>query len=192
MLWSPLSEAALDSTQRLLLYLGVVLLALVVTRPERWTRLVIAVYAMGATLVIGYGLAGRLLPGVMEQDAPSRPLDGWSSRSPTGTARAWWRRSASCCASPSRAIRTRGRWARAAAAGACVPLGLGTYLSYSRGALGAVALGLLVLLATAPMWPLLRAPWPGSWRRQWSSCQRRWWREWRCSRERAAPASATG
>ena len=39
---------------------------------------------------------------------------------------------------------------RAGLAGAAVPLGLGVYLSFARGALAALAVGLLVLVALAP------------------------------------------
>ena len=46
---------------------------------------------------------------------------------------------------------------RVAAAAACAPLGMGVYLSYSRGALAVTVLGLIVLLAAAPTWPQLRA-----------------------------------
>ena len=50
-------------------------------------------------VVIGYGLAGRLLPGIVDLE-PTRaaPAGGSSSRSPTGTRRARWPRSGSCCA----------------------------------------------------------------------------------------------
>ena len=56
---------------------------------------------------------------------------------------------------------------------AAAPLGLGTWLSLSRGALAALAAGLVVLLAVAPAWPQLRAvglrSWPGRWRRWWAA-----------------------
>jgi O-antigen ligase len=46
---------------------------------------------------------------------------------------------------------------RAAGAGAAVPLALGVYLSFSRGALAGLAVGLAVLLVLAPDWRQLRA-----------------------------------
>ncbi|HEV3002467.1 MAG TPA: O-antigen ligase family protein, partial [Solirubrobacteraceae bacterium] len=53
--------------------------------------------------------------------------------------------------------RTRPLALRAAAAAASAPLGLGVYLSFSRGALTALGVGLAVLLALAPTWAQLRA-----------------------------------
>ena len=46
---------------------------------------------------------------------------------------------------------------RSAAAAACPLLGTGVYLSYSRGAIAAGAVGLILLLAAAPTRPQLRA-----------------------------------
>ena len=46
---------------------------------------------------------------------------------------------------------------RVAAAAACALLGAGVYLSYSRGALAAVGIGLIVLLAAVPLLSQLRA-----------------------------------
>jgi hypothetical protein len=53
--------------------------------------------------------------------------------------------------------RTRPDALRIAAAGGAPVLGMGIYLSFSRGALAALAAGLVVLLALAPGWPQLRA-----------------------------------
>jgi len=47
--------------------------------------------------------------------------------------------------------------ARPAAVAAIAPLGLAVYMTYSRGALGALAAGLVVLLLLAPTWEQLRA-----------------------------------
>jgi O-Antigen ligase len=51
----------------------------------------------------------------------------------------------------------RPRWMRVAAAAAWGPLGAGIYLSYSRGALAAAVLGLIFLVAAAPVRAQLRA-----------------------------------
>src|SRR5438477_456886 len=51
----------------------------------------------------------------------------------------------------------RRRELRAAAAAAAVPLAAGVYLSFSRGALAALAAGVIVLLVAAPSWIQLRA-----------------------------------
>jgi O-Antigen ligase len=53
--------------------------------------------------------------------------------------------------------RTRPPALRAAAAAAAVPLGMGCYLSFSRGALAALAAGLLTLVVLAPTFGQLRA-----------------------------------
>jgi hypothetical protein len=53
--------------------------------------------------------------------------------------------------------RTRPDALRIAAAGGAPVLGMGIYLSFSRGALAAVAAGLVVLTALAPTWPQLRS-----------------------------------
>ena len=52
----------------------------------------------------------------------------------------------SCCARASRATASARAALRAAAAAAAVPLGMGCYLSFSRGALAALAAGLLALV----------------------------------------------
>ena len=85
------------------------------------------------------------------------PPDGSSSRSRTGTPRARWPRSGSCCARGSPATDQRPRAMRLVAAGASPVLAAGLYLTYSRGALAVAVLGLLVLAALAPSRAQLRA-----------------------------------
>src|SRR5438309_302899 len=53
--------------------------------------------------------------------------------------------------------RTRPDALRIAAAGVAPVLGMGIYLSFSRGALAALAAGLVVLTVLAPTWPQLRS-----------------------------------
>jgi hypothetical protein len=53
--------------------------------------------------------------------------------------------------------RTRANALRIAAASAAPVLGMGIYLTFSRGALAALAAGLVVLTVVAPTWPQLRA-----------------------------------
>src|SRR5919197_5811944 len=65
LLWAPLGGPAIDSVQRLVLYLGALLLAVGAPRARRALRALEPVPAAGATVVIGYGLAGRLLPGIV-------------------------------------------------------------------------------------------------------------------------------
>src|SRR5688500_4109069 len=63
--WAPLSEPATDSTVRLLLYLGALVAAAAAFRERLALRAVEPALALGAVVVIGYGLAGRLLPEVI-------------------------------------------------------------------------------------------------------------------------------
>jgi len=72
--WAPLSEPATDSTVRLLLYLGALLAAAGVFRDRLALRAVEPALALGAIAVIGYGLAGRLLPELIEQTQSTRAL----------------------------------------------------------------------------------------------------------------------
>src|SRR6185436_7128653 len=63
--WAPLGGPATDNVERLVLYVGALLLAVGALRAAALQRLVEPALAVGATLVIGYGLAGRLLPGLI-------------------------------------------------------------------------------------------------------------------------------
>jgi hypothetical protein len=157
--WAPLIGPALDGVQRLLLYIAVLLVAATLLRDARAARAVEPVLALGALVAIGYGLAGRLLPGIVDL-IPDRsfgaggrleqPLTYWNAE---GLLAAMGL--VLCVRLAGDQSRPRGM--RAAAAAACAPLGMGVYLSYSRGALAVAALGLIVLLATAPSWQQLRA-----------------------------------
>jgi hypothetical protein len=155
--WAPLDGPALDSVQRLLLYLGALLAAIALLRDGRAARAVEPALALGAVVVIGYGLLGRLLPGIVEL-SPSNTSGGRLEQPIT-----YWNAEGLLAAmglvlcirlagDPSRANRVR-----AAAAAACASPGTGVYLSYSRGALAVTAIGLIVLLATDASWPQLRA-----------------------------------
>jgi hypothetical protein len=155
--WAPLIGPAVENVQRLLLYVGVLLLAIAVLRSPRWQRAVEPALAAGATIVIGYGLSGRLLPGVIEQSASNsadgrleQPLTYWNAE---GLLAAF---GLILCA---RLLGDRSRpvWMRTLAAAATGPLGAGVYLTYSRGAIAVAVAGLLVLVAAAPYRAQLRA-----------------------------------
>jgi hypothetical protein len=157
--WAPLVGPGLDSVQRLLLYTAVLLVACTLLRDPRAARAVEPVLALGALVAIGYGLAGRLLPGIVNL-IPDRSFGAGGRLEQPIT---YWNAEGLLAAmglvlcvriagDPSRP-----RAMRAAAAASCAPLGMGVYLSYSRGALAVAALGLIVLLATAPSWQQLRA-----------------------------------
>jgi O-antigen ligase len=101
-------------------------------------------------VVVGYGLSERLLPSLIELHR-SRSASGQLEQPIT-----YWNGLGLIAATGLvLAIRVAGdpgreRALRAGAAAAGVPLALGVYLSFSRGALAAVAAGALVLLALAP------------------------------------------
>ena len=98
-LWAPQGGPAIQNVQRLVLYVGALLLAVGTLREAGLRRAVEPALAAGAAIVIGYGLAGRVLPDLIDAgQLPQRRSGGSSSRSPTGTPRARWPRSGSCCA----------------------------------------------------------------------------------------------
>jgi hypothetical protein len=153
--WAPLRGTALADVQRLVLYIGALLVA--VGTLQRAARAVEPALAAGATIVVGYGLAGRLLPGVVElarsRSAGGRleqPLTYWNAEGALAAV------GLVLCARLA-GDRSRPGWMRAAAGAALAPLGAGVYLSYSRGALAVAVLGLLALVAWAPSTAQLRA-----------------------------------
>jgi O-antigen ligase len=142
--WAPLAGPAVDDVERLALYLAalVAAAALLTGRAGRWTE---PALLAGIAATALYGLSERLLPGLFELtrslaagDRLAQPLSYWNGQgalAAIGLALA-----AGIVASRPGPL--------AAAAAAVVPaLGLDLYLTLSRGALGATAVGLLVLLA---------------------------------------------
>jgi O-antigen ligase/polysaccharide polymerase Wzy-like membrane protein len=155
--WAPLSDPATDSFVRLLLYLGALVGAAALLREPVGARAVEPALALGALVVIGYGLSERLLPGLIDL-AESRKAFGRLEQPIT-----YWNAEGALaaigfvlCARLAGAT-DRPRTMRAAAAAAAIPLGLAVYISYSRGAIAAALVGVAVLLATAPTWSQLRA-----------------------------------
>jgi uncharacterized membrane protein YhaH (DUF805 family) len=157
MAWAPVAGPALESVQRLVLYTAALLVACEVLRRPVAQRAVEPVLAAGATLVIGYGLSGRLLPDVIElgrsRSAGGRleqPITYWNAEGALAAV------GLVLCARLA-GDRARPLGIRIAAAAAAAPLGAGVYLSYSRGALAVAILGLLLLVAAAPARAQLRA-----------------------------------
>lgn len=150
MAWAPLAGPAYHDAQRVLLYLLTLAAATALLRPRRLARAVEPALAGGTLIVTGYGLAGRLLPGIVHQS--TSPSAGGRLDQPL----TYWNASGSLAAIGFvLCVRlagdaTRPRWLRATAAAACAPLGTGIYLSFSRGALAAVLAGLIALIALAP------------------------------------------
>lgn len=148
--WAPLGERAQGDIQRLLLYLGFFLACAAVLRGPAARRFTEPALALGALVVTCFGLSGRLLPSFVEltrsRSAEGRleqPLTYWNGMgclSAIGLV---------LCARIAGDAR-RPPLVRAAAAFGGVPLGLGTYLSFSRGALFALAAGIVALIVLAP------------------------------------------
>ncbi|MBE2316395.1 O-antigen ligase family protein [Solirubrobacter sp. CPCC 204708] len=137
--WAPIAGVAGDDLQRLLLYLATFTAALALLPPAR--RIVEPVLLAGIVAAALYGLSERLLPGVFElQTLPSAndrlawPLTYWNAMG------------ALMGMGLVLAAATRNRVAAAAAP----LLGLALYLTFSRGALGATAVGVAALLALEP------------------------------------------
>jgi O-antigen ligase len=156
--WAPLAGRAQDDLQRLVLYLGFFFAAPVLLRGAGARRWLEPGLVLGAFVVIAYALSERLLPGIVElarsESAAGRleqPISYWNA---LGLLAAFGLVLATRVAGdPGREIGMR----RAAAAGG-VALGLAAYLSFSRGALAAIAAGILFLVALAPEGrPQLRA-----------------------------------
>jgi hypothetical protein len=155
--WAPLAAPALAAVQRLLLYTGALLLAVGVLREPRALRAAEPVLALGAAVVIGYGLAGRLLPGIVElarsESAGGRleqPITYWNAEGALAAI------GLVLCARLA-GDRTRAPALRSLAAAAVAPLGAGVYLSFSRGAIAVALLGLVVLVAATRSRAQLRA-----------------------------------
>jgi O-Antigen ligase len=155
--WAPSTGPALDDAQRLLLYLATGVAAAAVLRPRPLARAVEPALALGALVVIGYGLSERLLPGIVHMS------HGVSSEARLDQPLTYWNAEAALAAmgltlcarlagDPTRQVGIR-----MAAAAAVAPLAAGLYLSFSRGALAAVAAGVVLLALLSPNWPQLRA-----------------------------------
>ncbi|MEA2364200.1 MAG: hypothetical protein QOD71_3345 [Thermoleophilaceae bacterium] len=148
--WAPLAGRAEDDLQRLLLYLGFFIAGVACLRgrgPRAWLE---PGLALGAFVVVAYGLSERLFPAVVELSRSAsaagrleQPITYWNAYgilAAIGMILA-----VRVAGAPDRTALLRGVCAAAA-----VPLGLGVYLTFARGALGALVLGLLVLVALAP------------------------------------------
>jgi hypothetical protein len=145
--WAPIAGNAYHAGQIVVLYLGAVLASVLLLRPRGWQRAVEPALAAGALIVVGYGLSGRLLPGVIglsrsvsAQGRLEQPLTYWNAMGELAAL-------GFVLAARIAGDATRTRAMRAVAAAGCAPLGVGLYLSFSRGALFTCAAGLVVLVA---------------------------------------------
>src|SRR3954471_8505337 len=155
LLWAPLGGPAADDLQRLLLYVAALAVGIYVLADPRvrpWAEPLLLAAVLGAIL---YGLSERLAlpkftPVLIAGDRLAYPLTYWNV---TGAFAALGLVLAAGLAGEPE----RPRPLRAAAAAAAAPLGLAVYLTFSRGALGALAAGLMLLLALRPTAGQLRA-----------------------------------
>jgi hypothetical protein len=156
--WAPIAGRTVDDLQRLLLYLGFMIAGAALLRGPLVRRWLEPALVLGALVVITYGLSERLLPNVIDLASSGtavgrleQPLTYWNAEgllAAIGVVLA-----IHVAGDP-----TRERLLRSASAAAGVVLGLGVYLTYARGALGALAVGLVVVLALTPYpRPQLRA-----------------------------------
>lgn len=156
--WGSLAGPAEDDLTRDLLYLPALALGLWAWGSRRALALVEPALAAGTLVVVGYGLAGRLVPGIVELQASAsaggrleQPLSYWNAMG--ALAAIGLVLFARLAGDHERPLALR----MAAAAGAA-PVGLGLYLSFSRGALAAGAVGLVLVALLAPT------------RAQWKAC----------------------
>jgi hypothetical protein len=155
--WAPIAGSAYHAGQRVVLYAGVLIAAAMLLRDPRAQRAAVPALAAGIVIVIGYGLSERLLPGglhfnrsISADGRLEQPLTYWNAMGELAALGF-----VLCAALAGEADRPR--WLRGAAAGACAPLGMGLYVSFSRGALFALASGLVCLIVLAPRRELLRS-----------------------------------
>ncbi len=155
--WAPIAGDAYRAGQIVVLYAGGLAAAMVLLRAPSAQYWVEPVLAGGTLVVIGYGLSERLLPGVLHfarsisaQGRLEQPLTYWNSMGEVAAI------GFVLCAHLAGA-RGRPRWLGVAGAAACAPLGMGVYISFSRGALFACVAGLIALLAASPRRDQLKA-----------------------------------
>ena len=144
--WTPIAASAYHAGQIDLLYLGALLAAAGLLRGRGVLRALEPALVAGALLVIVYGLSQRFFPGAVHltnsytaEGRLDQPLSYWNAMGEL--AAIGFVLVARLTGDASRAVGLR-----AGAAAAAAPLGLGLYLSFSRGALFAAAAGLLVLI----------------------------------------------
>lgn len=148
--WAPLSVPAVDEAQRLVLYAGAAIAGMALVRDRRALRAVEPALAAGVVVVVLYGISERLVPGLLEFERSrtssgrlDQPLTYWNAMGALAAMGF-----VLCARIVGDSERPRAMVVAAGAGG--VIAGLGTFLSLSRGALGALVAGLLVLLMLEP------------------------------------------
>lgn len=155
--WAPLSIPAVDDAQRLALYAGAMVAGVALFRDRPSLRAAEPALAAGVLVVVGYGISERLVPGLLSFERSQvgagrldQPLTYWNAMG--ALAAIGFVLCARIVGDPERP-----RGLVAAAGAAAVVVGLGAFLSLSRGALGALLAGLLLLLVLVPTRRQLRA-----------------------------------
>jgi hypothetical protein len=161
LLWAPIAGAAYAAAQIAFLYVGVLLAAWLLFdggapagRDRAWRAAVWLCaepcLAVGALIVVGYGLSERWLPGVVHfavsvsaEGRLNQPLTYWNAMGELAGI------GLVLCARLG-GDRRRAMWVRCLAVAFAAPLGLGLYVSFSRGALFACFAGLVALIVAAP------------------------------------------
>jgi hypothetical protein len=150
-LWAPLAAPAYADAQRVALYLGVLLAAVAWLPAARALPAVEPALAACAALVVAYGLSERLFPWLVTLQRSvaaggrlDQPLGYWNAM---GTVAAVGFVLAASLAGDAR----RGPRGRAAAAALAPLLAAGVALTFSRGALLSVAVGVSVVLLARPL-----------------------------------------
>jgi hypothetical protein len=144
--WAPIGGAAIDDAQRLVFYAIALAAAAAWLGGRAGTRAVEPALALGALVVVGYGLSERLLPGLLEFKHSvaaggrlEQPITYWNAMGAVAV-------TGVVLSARLAGDRTRPPWLRAAGAAAVAPLAAGLYLTLSRGALVALAAGILALI----------------------------------------------
>ncbi|HET8977103.1 MAG TPA: O-antigen ligase family protein [Solirubrobacteraceae bacterium] len=148
--WAPVAGSAWAAGQVALLYAGALIAALAFLRDPRAQRLVEPGLALGTAIVVGYGVSNRMLPGLLHfhrsisaQGRLEQPLTYWNAMGELAAL-------GFVLAVRLAGDAARPRALRVMAAAATPLLGLGVYLSVSRGALFAVGAGVVALVVLAP------------------------------------------
>jgi peptidoglycan/LPS O-acetylase OafA/YrhL len=144
--WAPTHARADDAFELAALYLATVAAASLLLGRRAVARLAEPALALGAVAVIGYGVAGRLVPGLLTLASSPRaggrldqPLTYWNAMGALAGL-------GLVLATRLAGDETRPSWLRATGAAALPLLGAGLYLSFSRAAIAATIAGVLVLV----------------------------------------------
>jgi hypothetical protein len=155
--WAPIVGDAYHRGQLAVVYAGALIAASSLLRGRRALRAVEPAVVGGTLLVVGYGVSERLVPGLLHfqhsisaQGRLEQPLTYWNAMGELAAIGL-----VVCLRIAGDA--TRQRSFRLIATAAAAPLGMGLYLSFSRGALFACAAGIVTLVVVAPSRAQVRA-----------------------------------